>query len=91
MFLISKANVWLRALPDLYVSTDLLYISGIRNGAERAKAAGFDGVKLHGANGYLVDQFLQDGSNQRADAYGDSIENRARFLLEVVSGLVSVW
>ncbi|BBD60315.1 NADH:flavin oxidoreductase/NADH oxidase [Nostoc sp. HK-01] len=59
--------------------------------AENALAAGFDGVELHGAFGYLIDQFLQDGSNQRTDEYGGSIENRSRFLLEVVSAVASVW
>ena len=59
--------------------------------AQRAKEAGFDGVEVHGANGYLLDQFLQDGSNQRTDAYGGSIENRARLLLEVVDAVVGVW
>ncbi len=53
--------------------------------AQNAIAAGFDGVELHGAYGYLIDQFLQDGANQRTDAYGGSVENRARFLLEVVA------
>jgi N-ethylmaleimide reductase len=53
--------------------------------------AGFDGVELHGAFGYLIDQFLQDGSNQRTDQYGGSIENRARFLLEVVAVVCQVW
>lgn len=62
-----------------------------RKAAERAKIAGFDGVELHGANGYLVDQFLQDGSNQRTDEYGGSIENRVRFMLEIVDELVDVW
>lgn len=62
-----------------------------RIAAENALAAGFDGVELHGANGYLLDQFLRDGSNQRTDQYGGSIENRARFLLEVVSAVASVW
>jgi N-ethylmaleimide reductase len=52
--------------------------------AENARAAGFDGVELHGANGYLIDQFLRDGTNKRTDAYGGSIENRARFLVEAV-------
>jgi N-ethylmaleimide reductase len=53
--------------------------------------AGFDGVELHAANGYLPDQFLQDGSNQRTDSYGGSIQNRSRFLLEIVEALVSIW
>jgi N-ethylmaleimide reductase len=57
----------------------------------RAKAAGFDGVELHAGNGYLLDQFLQDGSNKRTDSYGGSIENRSRFLLEVVEAMTSVW
>jgi N-ethylmaleimide reductase len=62
-----------------------------RRGAERAKDAGFDGVELHAANGYLIDQFLQDNSNQRTDAYGGSVDNRARLLLEVVEAVTSVW
>jgi N-ethylmaleimide reductase len=53
-----------------------------------AQEAGFDGVEIHGANGYLIDQFLRDGSNQRTDEYGGSIENRARFLLEVTEAVV---
>jgi N-ethylmaleimide reductase len=59
--------------------------------AQRAKTAGFDGVELHGANGYLVDQFLQDGSNKRIDQYGGSQENRVRFMMEIVERLVDVW
>lgn len=66
-------------------------IEQFRKGAENAIAAGFDGVELHGAFGYLIDQFLQDGSNQRTDNYGGSVENRARFLLEVVEAVTSVW
>jgi 2,4-dienoyl-CoA reductase-like NADH-dependent reductase (Old Yellow Enzyme family) len=70
-------------------------ISGIveafRKGAANAKLAGFDGVEIHGANGYLLDQFLQDGSNHRTDDYGGSIENRARLMLEVADAAVSVW
>jgi N-ethylmaleimide reductase len=62
-----------------------------RRGAENAKAAGFDGVEIHGANGYLLDQFLEDKSNHRTDQYGGSIENRARLLLEVVDAVVGVW
>jgi 2,4-dienoyl-CoA reductase-like NADH-dependent reductase (Old Yellow Enzyme family) len=66
-------------------------VEAFRRGAENAKAAGFDGVEIHGANGYLLDQFLQDVSNQRTDAYGGSIENRARLHLEVTDAVVSVW
>ncbi|MDO9372433.1 MAG: alkene reductase [Gammaproteobacteria bacterium] len=62
-----------------------------RSGAQNALAAGFDGVEIHGANGYLLDQFLRDGSNQRTDAYGGSIENRARLMLEVTGAVCSVW
>lgn len=74
---------------------DISEIPGIveayRKGAENAKRAGFDGVEIHGANGYLLDQFLQDGSNHRTDAYGGSIENRARLMLEVTDAVISVW
>lgn len=66
-------------------------VEQFRQGAENAMAAGFDGIELHGAFGYLIDQFLQDGSNQRTDKYGGAIENRARFLLEVVKAVASVW
>lgn len=70
-------------------------ISGIieefRVAAQRALDAGFDGVELHGADGYLVDQFIQDGTNQRTNAYGGPIENRVRFLREAVEALISVW
>ncbi len=59
--------------------------------AANAKRAGFDGVELHGANGYLIDQFLRDGTNQRSDSYGGSVENRARFALEVVDAVLKVW
>lgn len=62
-----------------------------RFAAENALAAGFDGVEIHAANGYLIDQFLRDGSNQRTDSYGGSVENRTRFLLEVTRAVVSVW
>jgi N-ethylmaleimide reductase len=59
--------------------------------AENAKRAGFDGIEIHGANGYLIDQFLKDGTNQRTDRYGQSIENRARFALEVTDAILTVW
>lgn len=66
-------------------------IEAYRVGALNAKRAGFDGVEVHGANGYLLDQFLQDGSNHRTDAYGGPIENRARLMVEVVDTVSSVW
>ena len=66
-------------------------IEEFRSGAERALRAGFDGVEIHGANGYLPDQFLQDGTNMRTDEYGGPIENRARFLLEVTQAAISAW
>ncbi|HEX9466417.1 MAG TPA: alkene reductase, partial [Alphaproteobacteria bacterium] len=66
-------------------------VEEFRAGAYRALRAGFDGVEIHGANGYLPDQFLEDGTNKRTDAYGGPIENRARFLLEVTQAAVSVW
>jgi 2,4-dienoyl-CoA reductase-like NADH-dependent reductase (Old Yellow Enzyme family) len=66
-------------------------VAAYRKGAENAKAAGFDGVEIHGANGYLLDQFLQDKTNQRTDAYGGSIENRARLMLEVTDACIEVW
>ena len=62
-----------------------------RKGAQNAKLAGFDGVELHGANGYLLDQFTRDGSNKRTDAYGGSIANRARLPLEVTRAVIEVW
>ena len=66
-------------------------VEDFRRGAKNAMAAGFDGVEIHGANGYLVDQFLRDGTNQRTDAYGGSLENRTRFLLEVTQAVTEVW
>ncbi len=74
------------SLADIKQAIDMF-----RQGAENAKKAGFDGVEIHGANGYLLDQFLQTISNTRADQYGGSLENRARFALEVVDAVVGVW
>jgi N-ethylmaleimide reductase len=73
----------LHEIPDI--------IEEFRSGAERALRAGFDGVEIHGANGYLPDQFLQDGTNKRTDEYGGPIEHRARFLLEVTRAAISAW
>jgi len=66
-------------------------IENYRSAAQNAEDAGFDGVEVHGANGYLLDQFLRDGVNQRTDAYGGSLEYRARLMLEVVEAVCSVW
>jgi len=66
-------------------------IEVFRAAATRAKAAGFDGVELHGANGYILDQFLSDGVNKRTDSYGGPMENRARLFLEVLEAILSVW
>ncbi len=66
-------------------------VAQFRTGAENAKDAGFDGVEIHAANGYLIDQFLRDGTNRRTDAYGGSIARRARLLLEVIDAVSSAW
>ena len=91
--LVSAPGGWIQ--PSPHRSLALGEIPGIiedyRHAAQRAKDAGFEGVELHAANGYLIDQFLQDNSNRRTDQYGGSIENRARLLLEIVPALVSIW
>lgn len=94
----AQGHVSLVRPPRAYVTPRALEIeelpgvvAAFRKGAENAQAAGFDGVEIHGANGYLLDQFLQDGSNRRTDAYGGSIENRARLMLEVTDACISVW
>jgi N-ethylmaleimide reductase len=91
--LVSTPNGWQQPSPPraLDITEIPAIVEDYRRAAERAKAAGFEGVELHAANGYLPDQFLQDGTNKRTDAYGGSIENRSRFVLEVVQALVSVW
>jgi len=66
-------------------------VAAFRKGAENAKAANFDGVEVHAANGYLIDQFLQDSTNHRTDQYGGPIENRARLLLEITDACIDVW
>ena len=93
-----RGNVSLVRPPKNFVTPralDLDEIPGIveayRSGAANARKAGFDGVEIHGANGYLLDQFLQDGSNKRSDAYGGPIENRARLLLEVTDACIAEW
>ena len=91
--LVSVPGGWLQPSPHRALALDEIpgIIEDYRHASQRAKDAGFEGVELHAANGYLIDQFLQDNSNHRTDQYGGSIENRARLLLEIVAALVSVW
>jgi N-ethylmaleimide reductase len=91
--LTSTPGGWVQPSPHraLKISEIAGIVEDYRQAAARAKQAGFDGVELHAANGYLIDQFLQNGSNKRTDRYGGSIENRARLLLEVVDAMTSVW
>ena len=83
-----RAYVTPRALETAEVAGVL---QAYRHGAQMAKEAGFDGVEVHAANGYLLDQFLQDSTNHRTDQYGGSLENRARLLLEVVDACIEIW
>ncbi len=69
----------------------LAIVEDFRRATHNARAAGFDGVEIHGANGYLIDQFLEDVSNKRTDEYGGSVENRARFLIQVTKAAISAW
>ena len=79
-------------IPRALETTEIAgIVADYKAAAERAKLAGFDGVEIHGANGYLIDQFLQSKTNQRQDQYGGSIENRLRFLKEVLEAVLTVW
>lgn len=91
--LVSIPGGWAQSTPHraLVVSEIGQIVEDYRRAAERALDAGFEGVELHAANGYLVDQFLQNGSNKRSDEYGGSIENRSRFLFQILAALISVW
>jgi N-ethylmaleimide reductase len=91
--LVSTPEGWLQPSQHRELRADEIpsIVEDFRKAAERAKAAGFEGVELHAANGYLIDQFLQNNSNHRTDHYGGSIENRARLLLDIVEALTSVW
>ena len=86
-------NGWVPVTPNrvLHLGEIAGIVSDYRAAAERALEAGFDGIEIHAANGYLIDQFLQDGSNKRSDAYGGSIENRSRLLLDVFDAVAEVW
>jgi len=83
-----KPFVTPRALETAEIAS---VVEDYRRGAQNARTAGFDGVELHGANGYLIDQFLRDGTNRRTDHYGGSAANRARFLIEVAEAVVGEW
>jgi len=87
------ANGWVPvSLPRaLEVPEIPALLADYRRSAEHAKAAGFDGIEIHAGNGYLLDQFLQDGTNKRTDLYGGSVENRARLLFEVLDAVIPVW
>ncbi len=76
---------------ELRVSEIANIVHDYADATRRARSAGFDGVEIHGANGYLIDQFLRDSANQRSDGYGGSIENRSRFLREVVEAVTATW
>lgn len=91
--LVSIPGGWVQPSPHRALALHEIpgIVADYREAAKRAMAAGFDGVELHAANGYLVDQFLQDGSNKRTDEYGGSLENRVRLLSEIVHALASVW
>jgi len=84
---------WVPNTPNRALEIDEIegLVESFRQAAQRGVEAGFDGVELHAANGYLFDQFLQDGSNKRTDRYGGSFENRARFLLDATRAVISVW
>ncbi|MFG0307170.1 MAG: alkene reductase [Phycisphaerales bacterium JB040] len=88
-----KSNGMVQVSEPRALETDEIpgVVEQFRMGAQLAKEAGFDGVEIHGANGYLLDQFLRSGTNVRTDAYGGSLENRLRFCLEVTDAVVGVW
>jgi len=91
--LISTPSGWIQPSPHRALAKSEIpgVLEEYGKAVKRAKSAGFDGVEVHAGNGYLIDQFLQDGSNKRTDEYGGSIENRARLLFEVVEAMVSAW
>ena len=90
-FFLPSGRVDLPVPRELHINEIPGIVADFAQAARNARKAGFDGVELHGANGYLQDQFLQDGSNQRTDAYGGSIENRARLMLETTKAMIEAW
>jgi N-ethylmaleimide reductase len=91
--LVPTSAGWVPPSPHRALAIDEIaeIVADYRKAAQNAQQAGFDGVELHGANGYLIDQFLQDGSNKRTDGYGGPIGNRVRLLLEVVDAITAIW
>jgi N-ethylmaleimide reductase len=90
-FFLERGRVEFPTPRELAIEELPAIVESFAAATRNAREAGFDGVELHGANGYLIDQFLQDGSNHRKDAYGGAIENRARLLLEVTEAMIQVW
>lgn len=90
-FFLPRGRVNFPVPRELLVHEIHSIVEDFARATRNARAAGFDGVELHGANGYLQDQFLQDGSNQRTDEYGGSIENRARLVLETTKAMIEAW
>jgi N-ethylmaleimide reductase len=87
------ASGWVANTPNRALTVEEIHglVESFRQAAKRGIEAGFDGLEVHGANGYIFDQFLQDGSNKRTDAYGGSFESRSRFLIEVTKAIIDVW
>jgi N-ethylmaleimide reductase len=90
-FVLPTGRVDFPAPRELAIAEIPAIVESFAQATRNARTAGFDGVELHGANGYLQDQFLQDGSNRRSDAYGGSVENRARLMLETAQAMIAAW
>ncbi len=90
-FFLPSGRVEFPVPRDLRIDEIPAIVADFARAARNARTAGFDGVELHGANGYLQDQFLQDGSNHRTDAYGGPVENRARLMLETAQAMIGAW
>ncbi len=90
-FFLPSGRVEFPVPRELGIEEILAIVADFARATHNARNAGFDGVELHGANGYLQDQFLQDGSNKRVDAYGGSVENRARLMIETTAAMIEAW